>query len=67
MDSLGKLVGVRKAQLPGPKLPPVAASVEDIMQALLRTRTPPPPAGDPSTRKKKAVQTRRKKPPKVTN
>jgi hypothetical protein len=31
-------------------IPPINASVEDIMKALLRT--PPPPAGHPATRKK---------------
>jgi hypothetical protein len=45
------------------RLPPMAANVEDIMKALLRT--PPPPAGDPSTQKKKPAKKRAVK-PKVT-
>jgi hypothetical protein len=32
-------------------IPPINASVEDIMKALLRT--PPPPAGHPTTRQAK--------------
>jgi hypothetical protein len=44
-------------------VPPVNATVEDIMKALLAT--PPPPAGHPATRKqkpaKKGVASRQKK------
>lgn len=35
-------------------VPPVKATVEDIMKALLAT--PPPPAGHPSTRKQKVAK-----------
>jgi hypothetical protein len=42
-------------------VPPVRASVQDIMAALLKT--PPPEAGDKSTRKtKKAAPRKRKRP-----
>ena len=46
-------------------LPPITASFEDAMKALLRT--PPPPAGDPSTRKQKPAKGKAKPvKPKVT-
>ena len=46
-------------------LPPITASFEDAMKALLRT--PPPPAGDPSTRKQKPAKGKPKPvKPKVT-